>query len=677
MKNKNFSRVKEKVLRINIQGIISEMKKNSKAAEEAKETNEANELLNKSDNKLLGKKRTTDPLPENDEMNEFLYKPCINLSDLGGFEDIVEEIKETIGNPLNYYKLYRHLNVEPVKGILLCGPPGSGKTTIAYAIGGEYNIPFFRITAPQIVSSLSGESENKIRKLFAKVVESAPSILFIDEIESILGRRENASKDMERRIVAQIMSCIDEIDYKDMKLEAPVFIIGATSKPEFIDSSVRRSGRFDKEIHIGFPNQESREKMLLSMAKDKRISENVDFSHLSKITPGYLAADLQSLIREAGKIAIRRIVKNIDSQEVYDKLFNSLKSNDQENLNDNTLDNANENSKLEKVENDSNLTHNINECKKEHELNNFYIEINDFIDACNSIQPSSKREGFTTIPNVTWGDIGGLDKLREELYFDIVMPILEPSKLKKVGIDRAVGVLLYGPPGCGKTLLAKAVANEAKSNFISIKGPELLNKYVGESEKAVRQLFIRARNSSPCIIFFDELDALCPKRSNDNNAATERVVNQLLTEMDGLEERKQVFIIAATNRPDIIDPAMLRPGRLDKLLYVPLPDYNDRLSIMSTIARKIPLLPEIDLKVVAKNKRLEGFSGADLASLMREAQLHCVKRLVKENSATEEYFVSSNDMNYAIGHIIPSVSKQDKEKYENVKKLLTFSYKSI
>jgi ribosome biogenesis ATPase len=620
---------------------------------------------------MLGRKRqspTDSSSQAQDDMAEFIFKPNINLSDLGGFDEIVEEIKETIGNPLNYYKIYQHLNVEPVKGILLCGPPGCGKTTIANAIGGEYDIPFFRITAPQIISHLSGESEQKIRKLFSKVVESAPSILFIDEIESILGRRENASKDMERRIVAQIMTCIDEISYKDLNLEAPVFIIGATSKPEFIDSSVRRSGRFDKEIHIGFPTQDMREKMLISMARDKRICGEVEFSNLAKMTPGYLAADLQSLIREAGKSAIRRIVKEIKQIESEAELKKNEENENQQSLvaeqsqpeKDEKLLNNNNDSE-DNVNEDTTFTNKFNI-----DLNKYYIELSDFTEAIATIQPTSKREGFSTIPNVSWHDIGGLEKLREELYFDIVMPILEPQKLKKVGIERAVGVLLYGPPGCGKTLLAKAVANEARSNFISIKGPELLNKYVGESEKAVRQLFIRARNSSPCIIFFDELDALCPKRSMDNNAATERVVNQLLTEMDGLEERKQVFIIAATNRPDIIDPAMLRPGRLDKLLYVPLPDVSDRLSILSTLTRKIPLLPDINLHSIANNKRLEGFSGADLASLMRESQLHCVKRLLKQNADGEDFRVAMEDLEYAVQHIIPSVSRKDKDKYENV-----------
>ena len=289
------------------------------------------------------------------------------------------------------------------------------------------------------------------------------------------------------------------------------------------------------------------------------------------------------------------------------------------------------------------------------------------------IQPTSKREGFSTIPNVSWDNIGGLKDLRNELYYDIVMPILEPKKLKLIGINKAIGVLLYGPPGCGKTLLAKAVANEAKANFISIKGPELLNKYVGESERAIRSLFIRAKNSSPCIIFFDELDALVPKRSNENNNSSERVVNQLLTEMDGLEDRKQIFIIAATNRPDIIDPAMLRPGRLDKLLYVPLPEKNDRISILETLIRNLPIEKDLNLIEVFDNEKLDGFSGADLAALVREAQLNALKRLSGNslkfnNLELEDCTILKEDFYNAMNNVLPSVSVGDKKKYESLKR---------
>jgi ribosome biogenesis ATPase len=471
------------------------------------------------------------------------------------------------------------------------------------------------------------------------VTQSAPSILFIDEIETIIGRREQANKEMERRIVAQIMTCIDDINEKQFEINAPVFIIGATSKPEFIDSSMRRSGRFDVEIHIGFPSGEMREEMLKCITKKNKISPKINFIEIAKKTPGYLAADLQALCRAAGHNAINRLIKNEK---------NIIEENNLENTN-------NEN------------------------IKNLYIEQEDFDLALTQIQPTSKREGFSTIPNVSWENVGGLKDLREELYYDIVLPIINPQKLKLVGISKAAGVLLYGPPGCGKTLLAKAVANEAKANFISIKGPELLNKYVGESERAIRSLFIRAKNSSPCIIFFDELDALVPKRSNENNNSSERVVNQLLTEMDGLEDRKQIFIIAATNRPDIIDPAMLRPGRLDKLLYVPLPDYEDRCSILDTITKNLKLDMDIDLKIINGDKRMEGFSGADIAALVRESQLHALKRLnnrekekekEEEKEEIKEFKINMSDFEYSLSNILPSVSLNDKKKYENLKKKL-------
>ncbi len=657
-----YQRTKIDALKPTIKKIFQEIKKEK---EKEKELNsENNQEFNNNSKSFLSKKRNMSsnkmsmiPLSNSFNPEKFLYKSSIKLSSLGGMTDIVKKITEIISNPLNYYQAYKEINTLPIKGLLLCGPPGCGKTTLAYSIGGEFQIPFYKITGPDIISSLSGESEQIIRNLFNSVTENAPSILFIDEIETILGRREQANKEMERRIVAQIMTCIDDINDKQLsELNAPVFVIGATSKPEFIDSSMRRSGRFDVEIHIGFPSIEMREEMIISITKKNKISKNINFKEIAKKTPGYLAADLQSLARAAGHNAINRLIKN-----------KKIKINS-ENLEEN----------------------NINE---ELDLENLYIEQEDFTYALTQIQPTSKREGFTTIPNVTWDDVGGLKELREELYYDIVLPITEPSKLKIVGISKAVGVLLYGPPGCGKTLLAKAVANEAKANFISIKGPELLNKYVGESERAIRSLFIRAKNSSPCIIFFDELDALVPKRSQENNNSSERVVNQLLTEMDGLEDRKQIFIIAATNRPDIIDPAMLRPGRLDKLLYVPLPDHNDRCSILETITKNLKLDQDIELGKINGDKRMEGFSGADIAALVREAQLHALKRLNEKekerikkenenkmenennnNKAKEknevEFRINMSDFEYSLNNILPSVSLNDKKKYENLKKKL-------
>ena len=658
-----YQRIKSESLKPTIKNLLKEEKKEK---EKLKKENDLNS--DTASQSFLNKKRNPPkntsisfPLQNNFNPEKYIFKPNIKLSSLGGMAEIIERLKELITNPLEHYYAYKELNTEPIKGILLCGPPGCGKTTLAYAIGGEFGIPFYKITGPDIISSLSGESEQTIRNLFKSVTESAPSILFIDEIETIIGRREQANKEMERRIVAQIMTCFDEMNNKtekekntekEFKLKKPVFIIGATSKPEFIDSSMRRSGRFDVEIHIGFPSLEMREQMLKSITKINKISPNIDFAEIAKKTPGYLAADLQALCRASGHNAINRFIKSTKEEN----------NEEEENI----------------IMNNNNYN-NIPNKSQEEALKKLFIEQEDFNLALSQIQPTSKREGFSTIPNVSWENVGGLKELREELYYDIVLPIINPQKLKLVGLTKAAGVLLYGPPGCGKTLLAKAVANEAKANFISIKGPELLNKYVGESERAIRSLFIRAKNSSPCIIFFDELDALVPKRSNENNNSSERVVNQLLTEMDGLEDRKQIFIIAATNRPDIIDPAMLRPGRLDKLLYVPLPDYEDRCSILQTITKDLKLSTDVDFEKINKDKRMEGFSGADIAALVRESQLHALKRLnqkekekenKKENEDIEEFKINMSDFEYSLGNILPSVSLNDKKKYENLKKKL-------
>ena len=625
-----YQRHQNSALKVNVVKILDKYRKENEAQNEKTDSSLSSDKTN------LGKKRKKEKddspmFPSQFDVSKFIYKPNVKLSNLGGMDEIVNELKQIISNPLYHYDAYKQMKIEPIKGVLLCGPPGCGKTTLAYAIGGEFDIPFYKITGPDIISSLSGESEQIIRNLFKAVVMSAPSILFIDEIETILGKRESAGKEMERRIVAQIMSCIDDINMIQLTtLEAPVFIIGATSKPEFIDNSMRRSGRFDKEIHIGFPTLDMRKEMIMSITKGKRLSPSLDFNKLAQGTPGYLAADLQSLVRTAGHHAINRLISN--------------------NLN----------------------------------IDELTIEQCDFDYGISIIQPTSKREGFTTIPNVTWKNIGGLKDLREELYYDIVLPCLEPTTLQKVGINKAVGVLLYGPPGCGKTLLAKAVANEARANFISIKGPELLNKYVGESEKAIRSLFIRARNSSPCIIFFDELDALVPKRSQENNNAGERVVNQLLTEMDGLEERKQIFIIAATNRPDIIDPAMLRPGRLDKLLYVPLPSKEDRLSILQTITQELPIEKDKSINLEEINEKTDGFSGADIAALVRETQLNALKRMKKligiegiekENGAL--FRIEKADFDQSLKTIFKSVSDQDRKRYENIKKIIQESRSHI
>lgn len=386
---------------------------------------------------------------------------------------------------------------------------------------------------------------------------------------------------MEVRIVAQLSSCLDDLEASDER----VVVIGVTSRPETIDQGLRRAGRFEREVSLSVPNEEARIQIFKRLTVNMRLQENFPYEELVQLTPGFVGADIQTLCKEASIIAVERVIQHYDLDSDSDAV---------------------------KEKDDS-------------WLSSFYIEVSDFVKASKLVKPSAQREGFSTVPNTTWNDVGALDQVRAELRMSIVEPIRNPQIFKDVGLSAPAGVLLYGPPGCGKTLVARAVSNESKANFISIKGPELLNKYVGESEKAVRSLFKRAKQSAPCVIFFDELDSLCPKRGSENNTSSERVVNQLLTEMDGLEERVGVFVIAATNRPDIIDPAMLRPGRLDKLLYVPLPNSDDRLQILKTCCKKVPLADDVDLVIIANSQLLEGFSGADLSALTREAQVNALR----------------------------------------------------
>ena len=501
--------------------------------------------------------------------NSHSIESTISFKDLGGINEIIADIRETIEWPLKYIKIYNHLGIQPPRGVLLCGPPGCGKTTLAMAICGEFKVPFFKISGPEIVSGMSGESEQKIRQLFKEVTEAAPAILFIDEIDSIAGKRDAAFKDMEKRIVAQFLTCIDDLS-TTVDSEKPVVIIGATNRPEHLDAALRRAGRFDREINIGVPNEQAREQIIHKLCFKLKLSKELDFAEIARMTPGFVGADLASLVKEAAISAIKRILVSIQNQPVGDAPA----------VRDAHL---------------SELT--------EEQMKDIRVEKFDFQAALKKVQPSAMREGFTTIPDVSWENVGALASIREELKMSIVEPIKSPELFASVGLTAPAGVLLYGPPGCGKTLVAKAVSNESKANFISIKGPELLNKYVGESEKAIRQLFHRAQMSSPCIIFFDELDALCPKRGSESNSVTERVVNQLLTELDGLEERRNVFVIAATNRPDIIDSAMLRPGRLDKLLYVPLPNKEDRFSILQTQSKGRPIASDVNLKIIASDSR--------------------------------------------------------------------------
>ncbi|KAI8805341.1 ribosome biogenesis ATPase RIX7 [Cladochytrium replicatum] len=600
--------------------------------------------------------------------------PTARLSDLGGIDHFLEDILQLVAMPLKHPEIYRHLGIQPPRGILLHGPPGCGKTMLAHAIAGEANVPFLNISAPSVVSGMSGESEKKIREVFEEARELAPCLLFIDEIDAITPKRDTAQREMERRIVAQLLTCMDDLAH-EAESGRPVMIIGATNRPDSLDPALRRAGRFDREIGLSVPDEQARKRILEKLCSRLRLGGDVDCAQLAKLTPGYVGADLNALTSEAGMVAVKRIFetmgfKNRDSNngtvmavEGGETAFEGEIAGKPSTENISTLAGF--------------LSENPNAMSSE-ELEPLSIEFDDFLVATKHVQPSSKREGFATVPDTTWEDIGALGTVREELRMAVIEPIRRPELFAQVGITSPMGVLLYGPPGCGKTLLAKAVANESKCNFISVKGPELLNKYVGESERAIRQVFARAQASRPCIVFFDELDALAPTRSNDGDSVSaSRLVNTLLTELDGMQGRKEVYVLAATNRPDMLDAAMIRPGRLDKTLYVDLPDPREREDILRTLVRESPLHEDLNLSAVATDPRCDGFSGADLKALVREAAVSALRRaLVTEATVDSDsqgisasgsptnIRISPADFKAAYTKVTPSVSTKDRKKYE-------------
>ncbi|KAM6166957.1 nuclear valosin-containing protein-like [Erethizon dorsatum] len=582
----------------------------------------------------------------------------VKFEDVGGNDVTLKEVCQMLIH-MRHPEVYHHLGIVPPRGVLLHGPPGCGKTLLAHAIAGELDLPFLKVAAPEIVSGVSGESEQKLRDLFEQAVSSAPCIVFIDEIDAITPKREAASKDMERRIVAQLLSCMDDLN--NMAATAQVLVIGATNRPDSLDPALRRAGRFDREICLGIPDEASRERILQTLCRKLRLPETFNFCHLAHLTPGFVGADLMALCREAAVCAVNRALMKLQGQQRREP---EGEGDQGERLEiEPTSGTQNELQRLLGLLRDQDPL-------SEEQMQGLCIELNDFIVALASVQPSAKREGFVTVPNVTWADIGALEDIREELSMAILAPVRNPDQFKALGLVTPAGVLLAGPPGCGKTLLAKAVANESGLNFISVKGPELLNMYVGESERAVRQVFQRAKNSAPCVIFFDEMDALCPRRSDKETGASVRVVNQLLTEMDGLEARQQVFIMAATNRPDIIDPAVLRPGRLDKTLFVGLPPPADRLAILKTITKngtKPPLDADVNLEAIAGDLRCDCYSGADLSALVREASLCALRQEMareKYGSGKGELKISHAHFEEAFKKVKPSISVKDQKMYE-------------
>ncbi|KAJ7116302.1 P-loop containing nucleoside triphosphate hydrolase protein [Mycena epipterygia] len=614
--------------------------------------------------------------------------PTARLADLGGIEACIEKLLELVAMPLCHPEIYLHTGVQPPRGVLLHGPPGSGKTLLANAIAGELGVPFISISAPSIVSGMSGESEKTLRDTFDEAKRVAPCLLFIDEIDAITPKRESAQREMERRIVAQFLTCMDEMSW-DKTDNKPVIVMGATNRPDSLDAALRRAGRFDHEISMGVPDEAARAKILRVLSSKLRLDGEFDFTALAKATPGYVGADLAALTGAAGIIAVKRIFKQLSDgtlvlpagpdQEEQGQTQDVLMADPPlSTLPVSTLAPAFSFS-FPIAPTASSIAHFLNAHPAPltpEQLAPLLITPDDFMHALKHVQPSSQREGFATVPDVTWADIGALHGTRDALQMAIVLPLRRPLLFRSVGIAAPCGVLLWGPPGCGKTLLAKAVANESQANFISVKGPELLNKYVGESERAVRQVFARARASSPCIIFFDELDALVPRRDDSLSESSARVVNTLLTELDGLDARKSVYVVAATNRPDMIDPAMVRPGRLDKLLYVDLPAARERGEIVRTLIRGVPLGGAEEAVEELVQDRCEGYSGADLASLVREAGVSALRRILGRpddmevgpgaDAAGQEtsLIVTLPDFVDALDKVGPSVSVAQRRKYE-------------
>jgi len=544
-------------------------------------------------------------LPQAVEVKEEL--PEVTYEDIGDMEEVVRKVRELVELPLRHPEIFERLGIEPPKGVLLYGPPGTGKTLLAKAVANETGAYFVAINGPEIVSKYVGESEKRLREIFEEARKNAPAIIFIDEIDAIAPKRDEAVGEVERRLVAQLLTLMD-----GLKERGKVIVIAATNRPNAIDPALRRPGRFDREIEVPVPNEEGRYKILKVHTRrvplGKRIIEDkqeryilIDdeereqlIKKLAAMTHGYVGADLAALVKEAAMNAIRRIIPEILKYE------------------------------------SGSLPPEI--------LEKLVVTEEDFMEALKVVPPSAMREVLIEIPKVKWEDVGGLENVKQELKESVEWPIKYRNIFRNLGIEPPKGVLLYGPPGTGKTLLAKAVATESGANFIAIKGPEVLSKWFGESEKIIREIFRKAKQVSPCIIFIDEIDSIAPRRgSHIDSGALDRVVNQLLTELDGITARGDVVVIAATNRPDILDPALLRPGRFDRIIYVPPPDEKARLEILKIHTKNVPLAEDVNLEELAR--KTEGYSGADLAALVKEAAMLALREIyekLKSESKSEQ-----------------------------------------
>ena len=540
----------------------------------------------------------------------------VTYEDIGGLKEELQKVREMIELPLKHPELFERLGIKPPKGVLLYGPPGTGKTLIAKAVANESGANFYLINGPEIMSKYYGESEKFLRDKFDEAEKNAPSIIFIDELDSIAPKRAEVQGEVERRVVAQLLTLMD-----GLKERGQVIVIGATNMVDSIDPALRRPGRFDREIEIGIPDKQGRLEILqihtrlmpLEMSDDEKYKF---LDELASMTHGFVGADLAALAREAAMHALRRYLPEIDLEKPIPVEM----------------------------------------------LQKMVVKREDFKEALKEIEPSILRGVLIEVPNVKWDDIGGLENVKQELIEAVEMPIKQPEKFKKMGIRPPKGILLYGPPGTGKTLLAKAVATESEMNFISIKGPEVLSKWVGESEKAIREVFKKAKQSAPAIVFLDEIDAIAPRRgAYTDSGVTERIVNQLLTSMDGIENMEGVVVIASTNRPDIIDTALLRPGRFDRMIYIPVPDKEARLKILKVHTRNMPLGSDVNLEKLAE--RMENYVGADIENVCREAGMFAIR----ENSE----IVLMKHFEEALEKIPPSMTEESIKYYNAIGNLIS------
>jgi transitional endoplasmic reticulum ATPase len=546
----------------------------------------------------------------------------VTYEEIGGLSDAIQRIREMVELPMKHPEIFKRLGIDPPRGLILHGPPGTGKTLLAKAVAGESEANFVHINGPEIMSKFYGESEQKLRKIFEEAEENAPSIIFIDELDAIAPKREDVQGEVERRVVAQLLATMD-----GLKVRGQVVVIGATNRVNALDPALRRPGRFDRELEIGVPDETGRLEVLHIHSRGMPLTDEgdlkVDLQHLAKITHGFVGADLNALCREAAMKALRRYLPkfNLEDEEIPQDVLDELE-----------------------------------------------VHNGDFLEALKEIQPSAVREVFIEVPDVKWSDIGGLHEAKQELKEVVEWPLKKPDSFRRLGITPPKGVLVFGPPGCGKTLLARAVATESEANFISVKGPELISKWVGESEKAIREVFRKARTAAPAIIFFDEIDALAPTRGagGDGPGAVhnQRVISQLLTEMDGLESMKDIVVIAATNRPELIDKALLRTGRFDRFVYVDAPDAGSRQAIFEIYTEGMPLDDDVMGQMGKLVELTENYVGGDIEAICREAGM----RALRESMDTEK--VSWKHFEEAIESVHSSVTKEMLERYRKMDQTL-------